>query len=90
MARKAGVGRTSYYVGEKTDGWISLQYLNGAEGESQPVLVMFLDYTRRMDQSFGFDNMNCALFFLNNFFKYFEFFLQNVVHFLYTRVILQF
>lgn len=26
---------------EKTDGKISLQYLNGAEGESQPGLVMF-------------------------------------------------
>lgn len=50
MVRKAGAGRTSYYAGEKTDGWISLQYLNGAEGESQPVLVMFLDYTRRMDR----------------------------------------
>lgn len=37
---------------EKTDGGISLQYLNGAEGESQPALVMFLDYTRRMDIRF--------------------------------------
>lgn len=49
VVRKAGTGRTSYYVGEKTDGGISLQYLNGAEGESQPALVMFLDHTRRMD-----------------------------------------